>query len=157
MTACLSTCKLKPVVQNPTPNRSYCTVDIGVGKTHTILALQQLAEAMCNGVVVCTPTGAAATNIPRAQTIHSTFGFRVQPNDMTSDVQLPPMPAMKLANAKLIFKNKKTFFSSTKYPCSALSDWPTSTRGCRKLLDVTIGLSDDWPSSFLEILTNYNR
>lgn len=81
----------------------------GVGKTHNILAHQLLAEIMGNGVMVCTPTGAAATNISRGQTIYSTFGFRVHPNDITSDEQLPLLSAMKVANAKLTLKNKKHF------------------------------------------------
>jgi DNA replication protein DnaC len=81
----------------------------GVGKTHTIIALQQLAQSLGNGIVVCAPTGSAAANIPHGQTIHSLFGFRVNPSDMTTDAKLPPMSPIKLAAARITFHGKNIF------------------------------------------------
>ena len=94
---------------NPPPELILLHGGPGVGKTHTIVALQQLAESLGNGVVVCAPTGSAAANIPHGKTIHSTFGFRVHPNDMNKDEQLPPMPVIKMASARLSFHNKNIF------------------------------------------------
>ena len=81
----------------------------GVGKTHTIIALQKLAESFGDGIVVCAPTGSAAANIPQGQTIHSLFGFRVNPSDMTTDAKLPPMSPIKLAAARITFHGKHIF------------------------------------------------
>lgn len=44
---------------------------LGVDKTHTIIALQQLVESLGNGIVVCARTGSAAANIPHGQTMYS--------------------------------------------------------------------------------------
>lgn len=81
----------------------------GVGKTPTIIGLQELAAQYNDGVVVCAPTGSAASNIPHAYTIHSLFGFRVVPQDMITDKMLPPMSQMKLAAVKHLFVNKHIF------------------------------------------------
>lgn len=67
-----------------------------VGKTHTIIAVQQLAESLGDGIVICAPTGSVAANIPHGQTIHSLFGFRVDPSDMTTDAKLSLMKLLSL-------------------------------------------------------------
>jgi DNA replication protein DnaC len=103
--------KMGSTITNGTPHQELFLLygGPGVGKTHTIIGLQQLTESLGDGVVACAPTGSAASNVPHAQTIHSLFGLRVKPPEITTDKFLPPMTPMKLAATRIFFKNKNNF------------------------------------------------